>query len=59
MNIIKVQYTKKENGSNQENNFKITFNNNTITFVGKNEGTVISNILDKWVEDGNTIQEAD
>jgi len=67
MDIIKVQYIKKEDGSNEDNNFKITFSNETITFVGRKEGTHFSNVLDKWeaevdengVSKGNKIEEAD
>tara|TARA_R100001129_G_C5266747_1_gene232860 strand:+ start:710 stop:892 length:183 start_codon:yes stop_codon:yes gene_type:complete len=58
MKIVKVQYTLKEDGSNHENNFKVTFDNNMIAFVGKNEDTHISDKLNEWITAGKTITAA-
>lgn len=50
-NITKVQYVKDdETGDNQANNYKITHSGGTlVTFVGRNEGTRHSDILDEWI----------
>jgi|TARA_R100001443_G_scaffold66898_1_gene75841 hypothetical protein len=50
--------TKVENvyvdGVKSEKTYKI-ITTNKIIFVGKNEGTQYSNVLDEWIASGNTI----
>ena len=41
-------------GVKSEKTYKVT-TTNKIIFVGKNEGTQHSNVLDEWIAAGNTI----
>ena len=53
MNIVKVEYVYVD-GVKSEKTYKIT-TSEKIIFVGQNEGTNYSNVLDEWVAAGNTI----